>query len=143
MRVSALEKCRLTVNKQGTLAAFLKPASEPLLLDEESKPTLLDDIRLLPNLDSAETNDTEISISTCPICNLQLQLTDNISLNEHIDECLNRFAIKEAQTESELKEEAVACKKGSGSEGKRKKLHTGSESKRKKNTLLNYWKKKK
>ncbi len=68
-------------NNQGTLKSFLKSSS------------------CKPNSDIINQPASINTKSMCPICGQKVSTDDNLILNQHIDECLNSTAIKEACSE--------------------------------------------
>ena len=71
--------------KQETLKSFLVPRTSDESTDYSTEVT--------PSESSQVTN------STCPICGVKVS-TDNLIINQHIDECLNRSTIESVVLES-------------------------------------------
>lgn len=104
VRISSLQS-HDHFNSQRTLKSFLRPSDSPqtFTVGEEDSATTLpttDQKKAyncsLPNLEttSVVSNEPPDTVA-CPVCCTQVS-ADNSALNQHIDECLNKSAVKEA-----------------------------------------------
>lgn len=80
--------------KSSSTPPFLIPPQDKASSSKVSHPP-----RASPAKHNAPADDLEPPLLECPICGRMLD-TDNQGLNEHIDFCLSKQAIKEAQTAS-------------------------------------------
>ena len=105
VRISGIQS---SVSNQETLKSFLKPltSSEASSMTERisngsaHKHGSADDLHL-ESATPAEVplGSTDDNLQDCPICGCQVS-AENLILNQHIDECLNKPAIKEAIQDS-------------------------------------------
>ena len=102
VRISGIQS---SVSNQETLKSFLKPltSSEASSMTEGISNGSVDDLHL--QIDESATpaevplGITDDNLQACPICGCQVS-AENLILNQHIDECLNKPAIKEAIQDS-------------------------------------------
>ena len=83
-----------TLKTQETIKSFLKPHSKTDT-DIHSAAAGTD----LSSTESSNSSQYGNSMSTCPICGVNLS-TNNLVLNQHIDECLNKPTIESVIKES-------------------------------------------
>jgi len=72
------------------------PSSSKVQLPTSQKPRSSSGV---PSSQHQESKDEEPKGYECPICGTNLAETDNDKINAHVDDCLNRLAIQEAQRE--------------------------------------------
>lgn len=86
VRISGLHS---SGSNQETLKSFLKPLSSSELAGSGA-----DDLQIATPAE-VPLGSTKDHLQDCPICGCQVS-AENLILNQHIDECLNKSAIKEA-----------------------------------------------
>lgn len=96
IRISTFQGSDLVNSHQRTLKCFLRPLDRPsadkvAVVKADSTDILDTDHKELPCHIYRPPSDT----AACPLCGTQVA-ADNTVFNQHIDECLNMSAIKEA-----------------------------------------------
>ena len=102
VRISTLHDTESNSFSQATLKSFFKPSSASLHGHAATTScTTASDVDVIPENSTPPSPAKQCSVShtpsltICPICG-SLVSTENLTLNQHIDECLNKPAIKDA-----------------------------------------------